>query len=200
MAILSGAFTMLDFAECVKIARKFGIGDEVMKYFAQGRKFRLSVDETEELVRKAAIEKKFIGELRGEKITLYDVEVKNISYIKRNSEELISLRNEFNSVTRKSFLKELGKNPEILKSAGLSDLDILKIQNGRVPIGWQVHHKLPLDDSGTNTFDNLVLIQNEPYHKVITNYQNTMAVNMNVGETKQLKWPIPNNNIYPTTK
>lgn len=53
MAILSGAFTMLDFAECVKIARKFGIGDEVMKYFAQGRKFRLSVDETEELVRKA---------------------------------------------------------------------------------------------------------------------------------------------------
>ena len=53
MAILSGAFTMLDFAECVKIARKLGIGDEVMKYFAQGRKFRLSVDETEELVRKA---------------------------------------------------------------------------------------------------------------------------------------------------
>ena len=52
MAILSGAFTMLDFAECVKIARKLGIGDEVMKYFAQGRKFRLSVDETEELVRK----------------------------------------------------------------------------------------------------------------------------------------------------
>ena len=53
MAILSGAFTMLDFAECIKIARKFGIGDDVMKYFAQGRKFRLSVDETEELVRKA---------------------------------------------------------------------------------------------------------------------------------------------------
>ena len=53
MAILSGAFTMLDFAECVKIARKLGIGDEVMKYFAQGRKFRLSVDETEDLVRKA---------------------------------------------------------------------------------------------------------------------------------------------------
>ena len=53
MAILSGAFTMLDFAECIKIARKLGIGDEVMKYFAQGRKFRLSVDETEELVRKA---------------------------------------------------------------------------------------------------------------------------------------------------
>ena len=55
MAILSGAFTMLDFAECVKIARKLGIGDEVMKYFVQGRKFHLSVDETEELVRKAGL-------------------------------------------------------------------------------------------------------------------------------------------------
>lgn len=53
MAILSGAFVVLDFVECVKIARKFGIGDEVMKYFAQGRKFRLSADETDDLVRKA---------------------------------------------------------------------------------------------------------------------------------------------------
>ena len=53
MAILSGAFTMLDFAECIKIARKLGIGDDVMKYFAQGRKFRLSTDETDDLVRKA---------------------------------------------------------------------------------------------------------------------------------------------------
>ncbi len=53
MAILSGAFVVLDFVECVKIARKLGIGDEVMKYFAQGRKFRLSADETDDLVRKA---------------------------------------------------------------------------------------------------------------------------------------------------
>ncbi len=53
MAILSGAFVVLDFVECVKIARKLGIGDDVMKYFAQGRKFRLSTDETDDLVRKA---------------------------------------------------------------------------------------------------------------------------------------------------
>ena len=53
MAILSGAFVVLDFVECIKIARKLGIGDEVMKYFSQGRKFRLSADETDDLVRKA---------------------------------------------------------------------------------------------------------------------------------------------------
>lgn len=146
-----------------------------------------------------SVETKFIGELRGEKVILYDVKVENISYVKRSSEELISLRNEFNTVIRKAFLKELGKNPKALKSAGLSDLDILKIQNGRVPNGWQVHHKLPLDDSGTNTFDNLVLIQNEPYHKVITNYQNSMSINMNIGDVKDIKWPIPNNSIYPIT-
>ncbi len=60
----------------------------------------------------------------------------------------------------------------------------MKINNGRVPDGWQVHHKILLDDSGTNSFDNLVLIQNEPYHKVITNYQNSVARQINVGEAK----------------
>lgn len=59
-----------------------------------------------------------------------------------------------------------------MKDAGLSEIDILDIKDGFVPEGWQVHHKLPLDDSGDNSFENLVLIKNEPYHKVITNYPN----------------------------
>lgn len=103
----------------------------------------------------------------------------------------------FNTTTRKAFLKDLGQNTEYLKNAGFSDDDILKIQSGRIPDGWQVHHKLPLDDSGTNSFDNLVLIKNEPYHKVITNYQNSMIRQMKVGDTKTIQWPIPNGNIYP---
>lgn len=92
---------------------------------------------------------------------------------------------------------DLGKNPEYLKNAGFSDVDILKIQNGYVPDGWQVHHKIPLDGGGSNSFDNLVLIQNEPYHKVITNYQNSTMRGMLEGESKTVKWPIPNDDIYP---
>lgn len=139
----------------------------------------------------------FTWKLRGEDVTLNDVKVQEISYVKRSSTELKTLRDEFNTTTRKAFLEDLGKNAEYLRNAGFSETDILKIQNGRVPDGWQVHHKLPLDDSGTNSFDNLVLIQNEPYHKVITNYQNSVARQMEIGEVQAVQWPMPNGNIYP---
>ena len=136
------------------------------------------------------------GYIVTEVVTLNNVKVQEISYVKRNSTELKTLRDEFNKTTRKAFLKDLGNNVEYLKNAGFSETDILKIQNGRVPDGWQVHHKLPLDDSGTNSFDNLVLIQNEPYHKVITNYQNSIARQMEIGEVQVVQWPMPNGNIY----
>jgi len=139
----------------------------------------------------------FTWNLRGEDVTLYDVRVQEISYVKRSSIELKTLRNEFNTNTRKAFLEDLGRNAEYLRNAGFSETDILKIQNGRVPDGWQVHHILPLDDSGTNSFDNLVLIQNEPYHKVITNYQNSIARQMEIGNVQVVQWPMPNGNIYP---
>lgn len=93
-----------------------------------------------------------------------------------------------NTTARKAFLEDLGNNVENLRNAGFSETDILKIQNGRVPDGWQVHHKLPLDDSGTNSFDNLVLIQNEPYHKVITNYQNSIARQMKIGAVQAVQY------------
>lgn len=139
----------------------------------------------------------FTEKLRGENVTLTDITVQDISYVKRRPVESQNLRNEFNTTTRKAFLENLGQNDEYLRNAGFTDADILKIQNGRVPDGWQVHHKLPLDDSGTNSFDNLVLIQNEPYHKVITNYQNTLTRQMEVGDVKTVQWPVPNGDIYP---
>ena len=58
-----------------------------------------------------------------------------------------------------------------------------------MPKGYQVHHELILDDGGTNDFSNLVLIKNEPYHKVIINYQNSIARTMKIGESKEVLWP-----------
>ena len=139
----------------------------------------------------------FTWKLRGEDVTLNKVKLQEIFYAKRSPTELKILRDEFNTTTRKAFLENLGKDVEYLRGAGFSETDILKIQKGRVPDGWQVHHKLPLDDSGTNSFDNLVLIQNEPYHKVITNYQNSIAKQMEIGEVQVVQWPIPDGNIYP---
>lgn len=110
------------------------------------------------------------------------------------------MRTEFNTSTRKEFLKDLGTDTEYLGNAGFSDTDILKIRNGMVPDGWQVHHKLPLDDSRTNSFDNLVLIKNDPYHKVITNYQNSISRQMGIGDVQTVQWPMPEGSIYPPTK
>ncbi len=105
--------------------------------------------------------------------------------------------NEFNTAKRKEFLKYLAESRIDLKSFGSSDSDILKIKDGKVPNGWQVHHKLPLDDGGTNDFENLVLIKNESYHKVLTNYQNSLVKNLKPGESITIKWPIPNSKVYP---
>ncbi|MDR9855702.1 HNH endonuclease signature motif containing protein [Paenibacillus sp. VCA1] len=119
--------------------------------------------------------------------------------MKRSSEELEGLRKEFDSKVRKEFLQNLAKNTDYLKKAGFTDTDILKIVNGKVPDGWQVHHKIPIDDGGTNAFYNLILIKNEPYHKVITNFQNSFAKSLKTGESKTVDWPVPDGNIYPKT-
>ena len=141
----------------------------------------------------------FIGKLRGEDVTLNNVNVQDITLKKRSSSELSQLRSEFNTSVRKNFLMDMGKQTEYLRSAGFTEADILKIQNGYVPTGWQVHHKIPLDGGGTNDFSNLVLIQNEPYHKVLTNYQNSVMKDMNEGDIIVVAWPQPNGNIYPIT-
>lgn len=139
----------------------------------------------------------FTGTLKGEEVTLDDVTVEEMDYVKRSDAERDALRDEFNTKTRKDFLKELGNDPDMLREAGFSEADILKIQDGGVPKGWQVHHKYPLDDSGTNDYGNLVLIKNDPYHKVLTNYQNGISRTMEAGQSTTVEWPVPNGSIYP---
>ena len=70
-------------------------------------------------------------------------------------------------------------------------------KKGRPPTGWQVHHKLPLDDGGTNDIDNLILVKNDPYHQAITNAQNDLTKDLKPGETIEIDFPIPEGFIYP---
>ena len=71
------------------------------------------------------------------------------------------------------------------------------LQNCYVPKGWNVHHKIPLDDGGTNEFKNLMLIQDEPYHKAITAFQKTSTNGMQPGEIFETEWPIFDGFLYP---
>jgi hypothetical protein len=54
-----------------------------------------------------------------------------------------------------------------------------------------------LDDGGTNNIDNLVLIKNDPYHQVITNAQDKLTGALNSGDTRIIRFPVPDGIIYP---
>ena len=145
----------------------------------------------------------FTGTLRGARVELPGVAVRSISYTKRAPDELRALRNAFDSTERAGFVRSLANDPAKvaqLRRAGLTDDNIRMLADGKIPQGWQVHHKLPLDDGGTNDYSNLVLIKNEPYHKVITNAQNAATRGMTEGETRLIEqWPVPPGFVYPPT-
>ncbi|MBL5804595.1 HNH endonuclease [Heyndrickxia sporothermodurans] len=145
----------------------------------------------------------FVGKLKGEDVILPNVKTEKVTFNKRNPIDTAQLRKDFNMV-RKDLMKSMANNPEKikeLKKAGISDNDIEDMMEyGLVPDGWQVHHKIPLDQGGTNDVENLVLIKNHPYHKVITNEQNSLTKGMKPGDRKKVDFPIPKGDIYPPKK
>jgi hypothetical protein len=138
---------------------------------------------------------KYVGKVRGNSVLLNDIELTQINYVKRTAEETAALRKEYNSTVRKSFLKDLSGSSVAVNK--FSPDMLLRMSDGKVPSGWQVHHKLPLDDSGSNAFDNLILMENDPYHQALTNYQLNMTRTMQAGESKIIPWVMPKGTIYP---
>lgn len=142
----------------------------------------------------------FVGTLKGEKVHLKGVKVEEIIYTKRLPEETVKLRRSFNNSVKKSFLKSFANDPlrvEYLRKAGLKDTEIARMKDGLNPQGWQVHHNLPLDDGGTNDFANLVLIKNDPYHKAVTNEQNSLTRELTPTQSKKIYWPMFEDEVYP---
>ena len=142
------------------------------------------------------------GTVRGQSVELRGVDAVPVNYVKRDRVEYAALRRDFDSTVRGDFLRDLAGDPakvDALRRAGLDQTAIDRIASGRVPQGWQVHHKLPLDDGGTNSFDNLVLIKNDPHHIALTNAQRTLVGDLNVGQSRQVDFPIPRGFVYPPT-
>lgn len=92
-------------------------------------------------------------------------------------------------------------------------MDILRIRNRRIIRSKRcnedgnktqvtgthtIHHNLPLDDGGTNDFANLVLIKNDPYHKAVTNEQNSQTRGLVPKQSKTINWPMFEDDIYPS--
>ncbi|HYO66245.1 MAG TPA: hypothetical protein VEU33_09200 [Archangium sp.] len=142
----------------------------------------------------------FTGTVGKKPVELPGVKTQEVSYTKRDRAEYEKLRNKFDSTEREKFLKSLANDPdkvEQLKKAGLDANDIADMRAGKPPAGYRVHHKLSLDDGGDNSFDNLVVIKEVPYHQAITNEQATLFRSLKVGETKVADFPIPEGFVYP---
>ena len=141
----------------------------------------------------------FVGMVGKQLVVLKDVPSVPISYVKRDRVFHEKLRNEFGSGIRRDFLKSLTENPmtlKQLKELNLTEKDIDLIKNGRLPKGYEVHHKLPLDDSGDNSFENLILIKKTPYHSSLTNEQMNLTKELQPGESKKIDFPIPKGSIF----
>jgi hypothetical protein len=140
--------------------------------------------------------------LGGVEHTMPDWHMEEISYTKRPNAEREALRAKFDDSVREAFVKDLAENHAAeLRDAGISDADIVMMTQGNVPEGYQVHHKLPLDDGGTNATTNLVLMKYDPDHKLLTSYQKQHTGGMLAGETLKLEWPMPDSSvrIWPKT-
>lgn len=138
--------------------------------------------------------------LKGDTVPLPGFHTISLAYTKRTTSARKALRNKFDASIRKNFIKHLGNSPEMrarLKQSGLTNSEIDDMGNGIRPDKYQVHHKLPLDDGGDNSFDNLMLIKHDPFHKSITNSQLDLTKGMNAGDTRLISWPTYNGSVYP---
>lgn len=127
-----------------------------------------------------------------------------ISYKKKDRKIYSSERREFSSKERSSFIKTIAVDREKeLLSAGFTSKQISIMKSkGRAPIGYEVHHRIPLDDGGDNSKENLILIRNDVEHRSVHGYYNPgelMIKQLEVGETAEVTLPVPPDDavVYP---
>lgn len=140
----------------------------------------------------------YLGKYKKAHVLLDDINVSDLNYVRRDRAEYTVLRGEFNSSVRSSFLRSLSDHPDAVSTFDSNNL--LRLADGKVPSGWQVHHKNPLDDSGTNAWDNLILIQNSPYHSALSKTQAIITKDLPYNASTNVLWPSPNGVIYPVGK
>ncbi|WP_294252148.1 hypothetical protein [uncultured Sphingomonas sp.] len=143
------------------------------------------------------------GTVGGKTVELPHVDAVPVTYTKRDRTEYAALRSAFDNGARATFARGLVSTPEgvaAARRAGLDEAAIARLADGKIPQGWQVHHKLPLDDGGTNAAENLVLIRNSPYHTALTNAQRELVGDLPVGGSRQVDFPVPRGTIYPSGK
>lgn len=128
-----------------------------------------------------------------------------ISYTRRSDRDHYkALRSEFDRKERAEWLKEIGTHRRTeLIAAGISTKEVDRMaKDGKVPEGYQVHHRIPLDDGGTNSRDNFIIIRNDIEHRALHGYYNPAELRIRLlayGETAEIALPVPPKDtlVYP---
>jgi len=105
-------------------------------------------------------------------------------------------RRAFNAV-RTEFLKHIGTTMEpALREMGLNDKQIQLVKKGRAPVGYNVHHKLPIHGGGKNEFSNLILMPIGPHDELHHKVMDPQVAQMQSGESKKVVIPWTDDMVY----
>lgn len=100
-------------------------------------------------------------------------------------------------VTRE-FVRLLSYNYAMdLRSAGVSEEGIFYMKKGKIPENFTVHLKYPLEYGGTIDFNNMVFMQDKPFHDLIHSYlDEQMQTPSGISYPPLLYVPTPVGKIY----
>lgn len=125
------------------------------------------------------------------------VPCRKVTFRVPSKEERAARRLEFEQEKRAEFIKFLAKTQRpALLAAGITKKQIAGMENGFTPHGFNTHHKLPIYGGGKNEFSNFILIKNDPYHTDIHKVSDLQICQMQDGETKTVKMPVPDGSIF----
>ncbi|MFA8324525.1 HNH endonuclease signature motif containing protein [Burkholderia ubonensis] len=136
---------------------------------------------------------------------LHGFKIERVSYVRKLDRRQYEheRKREFETI-RPAWIREIGiKYAAELEGAGISRADIARmVETGKAPLGYQVHHRMPLDDGGTNAYENLILMRDDVEHRAVHGYYNPgeqRIDRMNYGEGGDVALPMPpaDTIVYP---
>jgi hypothetical protein len=155
----------------------------------------------------------FFGRLKGTKATAFpDAPPTSVKLTKVSAAQNDHIWNEFNGTgqfagqtpKKVEFIKWLAtaKRDELMQSPGNFSAELLDQMaiTGELPSGmgqfYQIHHKIPREFGGTNDFDNLMIIRQDPYHAALSREIQLLTPGMSAGHTVEVMIPIFQGKIF----
>ena len=120
-----------------------------------------------------------------------------VSYQPRPDRDAAADRKLFNRSIRE-FVRFLSyHHTNDLRNAGVTDEGLFYMKRGQQPENFTVHLKYPLDYGGTISFDNMVFMQDRPFHELIHLYLNRQLLGPEGRlSPARLYVPVPPRRVY----